>query len=293
MLSLRQFLIFIVLITFHWSDVAAKKIYYNPHYLDSMAITKGQKPVLDSLKMNIDPFTLQQKRTKYDLQPTRIASVYSLNDIVFLLFLLLGCFLVLVRSFYPEFFLSTREGLSNPNLFNQRLRDKSLVQLPVLLSILIFKSIIFSLGVTMLFISINKSIEPQLLFIFGKTVIAFFIYGFGKALIEYIVAKISKFEGVYIFHFVQTQMIMGLIAILLLPVLMFYFFYENTNATVFIYIFSGLYIIGQLFNTFRILLTDIIRELKFKLYFFIYLCTLKILPIMILGKYLYDFFWSL
>ena len=70
----------------------------------------------------------------------------------------------------------------------------------------------------MLFISINKSIEPQLLFIFGKTVIAFFIYGFGKALIEYIVAKISKFEGVYIFHFVQTQMIMGLIAILLLPV---------------------------------------------------------------------------
>ena len=238
MLSLRQFLIFIVLITFHWSDVAAKKIYYNPHYLDSMAITKGQKPVLESLKMNIDPLHCNKKE---------------------------------------------------PNT----MRDKSLVQLPVLLSILIFKSIIFSLGVTMLFISINKSIEPQLLFIFGKTVIAFFIYGFGKALIEYIVAKISKFEGVYIFHFVQTQMIMGLIAILLLPVLMFYFFYENTNATVFIYIFSGLYIIGQLFNTFRILLTDIIRELKFKLYFFIYLCTLKILPIMILGKYLYDFFWSL
>lgn len=290
---MKRFLIIIFLWMFLWIDLSAKKIYYNPHYLDSMSISKGEKVVLDSIRIKIDPFLSQPKTIKYDLQPTRNAKLYSINDIVFLLFLLLGFFVVLVRSFYPEFFLSTREGLSNPNLFNQRMRDKSLVQLPVLLSILIFKTIIFSLGVSLLFILFNKLLENQLIVIFGKVLTAFAVYGFSKLILEYIVAKVSKLEGVFVFHFVQTQMIMGIVSILLLPVLLYYFFSGKGDTTIFIYLFSGLYILGQLFNILRFLLTDIIKELKFKFYFFIYLCTLKILPIMILGKYLYDFFLSL
>lgn len=276
-----------------WSSVSAKKVYFNPHYLDSMNRTKADITVLDSIKNIINPFQAIHKIKKFNLQPTRNVSSYSINDIVFLIFLLLGGLLVLVRSFYPEFFLSTREALSNPNLFNQRIRDKSLVQWPVLGSILIFRTVIFSLGITILFVLLNDKLSNQIIPIFGIVLFALFMYSFPKSILEFIVSKITKMDNLFVFHFIQTQMIMGIVSLLLLPIFMYFFFSANENVSVFSSLFFGLYIMGQLFNIIRLLLTDIIKGLNFKLYFFIYLCAFKILPIMILGKYLQDYFLSL
>lgn len=266
---------------------------YNPHFIDSIIKAKSTPSDLDSLAQMIAIDCSGHRFRKTDFQPIRVVKARSANDMVFLIFLFLGFLLVLVRSFYPEFFLSTRESLSNPNLFNQRIRDRSLLQLPALLGIVLFRIIVFSFGMAVLFSLLKNQGTIDIMVVFLAVFIAYTVYVIGKIGVEMILAIITRLDGPFTYYQIQNQMVMGLFSLLLLPILLFFYFTGIQQPNLFIYIILGLYAFFQIFNIGRLLYTGVLREVGFKFYFFIYFCALKMLPLLILVKFLMNYYQHL
>lgn len=266
---------------------------YNPHFIDSVIQAKAHPSHMDSLSQMIAIDRTGHHFRKTDFQPIRMVKARSANDMVFLIFLFLGFLLVLVRSFYPEFFLSTRESLSNPNLFNQRIRDRSLLQLPALIGIVLFRIIVFAFGVAVLFSLLKEQGATDIIAVFLAVLISYTVYIIGKIALEMIIAMLTGLDGPFTYYQIQNQMVMGLFSLLLLPVLLFFYFTGIHQPLLFIYIILGLYVFFQIFNIGRLLYTGVLREVGFKFYFFVYFCALKMLPLLILVKFLMNYYQHL
>lgn len=257
----------------------------NPVFRDSVLKHELDSAAYLKFKSKTNPFKLAAKTPV--IQNIRMGgvSLYYFYALLALLFLLL-----LIRLFFEDFFMSLAEGIISNKKFIVYLKSKKydsfLAMLAVYALHLVCLAYLLFL-ITVLF-SVGNSKQFNLLFL-GKYTLLLFLFFTLKFVIEFIFNAISDSADTFKTFFIQHIFIELAFYFLLIVLFTFFIYYQYSNnqylLIILLVISSGL-LLFTAFRSFQLLLE---MKVVYKLHFFLYLCAFKVLPVLLLGKFILNY----
>lgn len=252
---------------------------YNPIWVDSILSHKKDSVQFAKLLSKVEITT--EKTTINLPQPIRNSSVqYTYLAIVAVIFFLLG----ILFFFFDDFIQTIIQSLYNTKKYNIYYTAHRLDNIFLNLVFLIIKMSIIAYSTLML---LQHMQNHKLEFSINNTIHIFalvFIFLSVKYLIENIIVwlaaqqKLYRFLNIYKLYY---DLYLGLIFIFVSIVIL----YNRANILyTYFLIFSALYVIILLY---KIIQLQQFVKIHHKIYFILYICTFKILPLLLLTKYLW------
>lgn len=287
----KRTLIFCALLICIGSNFSIAQDYYtpdsavaiNPTYVDSLYKTAPESQVLDSAATGLSVFRLPDS-IKWDVQQlnrsTHIHAVYFATLLILLLF-------VIIKLGYQEFFFSSLSSLPNGKVFQLYFRSKKFSSvIPLFIFFLIRVVILSIVAVQIVYILTGNDHYTKIQFLFMWTGIISGFY-FLRYIIEYVVTEVIGVGSVFKQYLTEYTIITGWVwlPILILSILAGSNSFEYTPRLFFI-LLGLILVLGSTFAHIRSIEISTLRNISFLIHFFIYFCTFKILPYLILVKWL-------
>jgi hypothetical protein len=242
------------------------------------------QPVTDSLyEIFISPLAFPEKPPgyRYEAKPK---PEYVQNWSIILLVLLL-IILASIRTSSEKYIIQLFQSLFNRSTANRLFRDKISNLMHVSFRLDTFFILVIGL---LIFQTIDYIVQPSSetrLIIFGISVAVFLVYvalKFTLYRISGFIFDINSETQEYIFYAKSGNRILGLI---LFPIVVFLFFIKGVYAEYLLISGGFIFIIVNIINTLRCM--KVIAQKVFSIYYMIlYLCTLEILPLLIVWRIL-------
>ncbi|HNE51440.1 MAG TPA: DUF4271 domain-containing protein [Chitinophagales bacterium] len=254
----------------------------NPVFRDSVLKHELDSAAYLKFKSKTNPFKLAAKTPV--IQNIRIGGI-SLYYFIALLVLLF--FLVLIRLFFEDFFMSLAEGIISNKKFLIYLKSKKYDSFLAMLSVYALHLVCLAYLLYLIAILYTTGNFKQFnLLILGKFTLLLFLFFTLKFIIEFIFNAISDSADTFKTFFIQHLFIELAFYFLLILLFTFFIYYQYNNNQYLLIILSVISVGLLLFTAFRSF--QLLLELKvvYKLHFFLYLCAFKVLPVLLLGKFI-------
>ncbi|HUM50587.1 MAG TPA: DUF4271 domain-containing protein [Chitinophagales bacterium] len=280
-----QLLTFFILLLFSFQGIANDTISnQNPYFIDSVLKNKLDTAKFHQIEANL--LTQKPAATQTIIQqekPSTQSNWYLTAALILILLTLL------LRLLFDDFTDSMFEGIVSFKKFMIFYQSKKYDSLLAVLLLFVLNIAVLSL-VIHIFIQVilNDHFSEFYLNRYIKITVAFLIYFFVISTIEYLFNGFTNTLSVFVAHFLWFlfSSFFGVIICLLILLIHIY----NTNISlgfleivgwiIFVFfVFFNIIRSYQLFRTIRI---------PYKLHFFMYICAFKLLPLLILGKYIFQ-----
>ncbi len=280
-----QLLTFFILLLFSFHGIANDAISnQNPYFIDSVLKNKLDTAKFHQIEANLLTKKPAATQTIIQQEKPNAQSNWYLTAALILILLTL-----LLRLLFDDFTDSMFEGVVSFKKFMIFYQSKKYDSLLAVLLLFVLNIAVLSL-VIHIFIQVilNDHFSEFYLNRYIKITVAFLIYFFVINTIEYLFNGFTNTLSVFVAHFLWFlfSSFFGIIICLLILLIHIY----NTNISlgfleivgwiIFVFfVFFNIIRSYQLFRTIRI---------PYKLHFFMYICAFKLLPLLILGKYIFQ-----
>lgn len=281
----KALLLFFLAICSMQPACASAELLYNPAWADTVLLQERDSAAYSQLKQSIlVPAYARVHASGYMLQPLRHAA----PPLFYLYFItaILGVALVL-RLIYDDFSESLLRGVLSSKAYYVALRtnkyDSPVPLAYVFLAKHLVLGVIAYLALEQLFPSGPMGYDPGLLLRVAGLVMGFGILrSLGELLFNWVIGTGSVFKA-----FTLQQLFIDFIwGLLLLTACLVFIYHPGFQLRAPLGWFSLLLALYLVFNTFRSYQLMHQARVPFRLHFFIYICTFKILPVLLLAKYL-------
>ncbi|MCO5234411.1 MAG: DUF4271 domain-containing protein [Chitinophagales bacterium] len=282
--KIKYFYLLLVLFSVSYSHAQDKD--YSPEFVDSFLIQNSHDAEISDIVGKIDHAKVRentiwdvQKLKKERSSPAMLLGIPII--IILLLFLKFG---------FKDFYLSCFSGLLNDKVFQLRYRNMRVSELlPILLVFLIRSIALVLIGQFFLYHLLGEkiflSVESMIVGI-AFTTLFFSVKYFLEYLSMSIIGVSDKFKIYFTQHFIlNTWLILPFILVILVVYLNS--FHLNSQIITFVFILPIAIIFGFSIIRAMILWKGVWKD--YLIYFFMYLCTFKIIPYLILMKIVQDF----
>ena len=260
----------------------AQPVEYSPEFVDTFLVqtadTEQVASVLDDLDMNA-----MSEAPEWDVQHLR-ARQYFPSLLVFIPVVLL--LIILLKFSYKNFFLASLSGIVNDKVFHLHYRGKKFSEnLPVVFFYLIRLMVITMIVQYCFYYFLNDNRFISLRYFLLSFVIVFTFYAL-KNLSEWLIQGMIGTGEAFRMYFVQQTLITGWLWLpALLAVLVLYLNNVKLPANWML----GIVVLPVLFSSiFAVIRGLLLWKAGWRdnfIYFFIYLCTFKFIPYLVLAKW--------
>jgi len=203
-----------------------------------------------------------------------------------ILFVLL-LFITFVRLIFEDFFYAIVEGFRNVKKFYVFYKTKKFDSFLAVLVVYLLNLIMISASLHVLVGFVNN--DPPIDFhlkSFLNICLLLGVFFTLKNLLEFLFNFITGYQDTFRLFFLQslfTQLLAAFLLLCVLVVCVYNGFYFNRYIASFLVVFALMYMV---FNTIRSyqLITNV--RINYKLHFFMYICAFRVLPLLILIKYI-------
>lgn len=280
-------LCFLLLLFISGQNTFAQKIEYNPVFVDTFLVKNSEEITLRNYIQKNDVTNISSNSI-WDVQQLKEATHLSSLIIITPLILL---FLIILKFIFTNFFESSLLGLFNDKIFQLQYRNKKFSEILPLILIFIIRNTIIVLILQYLLSILLKQIKflniQTFLILFLITNLFFAI----KVIAEYFIQNIIGIGSNFRIYFTQHYLITLWLSIPILTIILIMYLnsIELTMNLVLIFFMIPITIIS-VFSTIRSLMLWNGAWKHYLIYFFIYLCTFKIIPYLIIAKFA-SIFW--
>lgn len=264
------------------SYVIAQEKEYNPVFVDTFLIQNSQEATLQEITQKNDVSSISSNPL-WDVQQlkekTHLTSLVLITPILIFL-------LIILKFVFHNFFQSSLLGLFNDKTFQLQYRNKKFSEiLPLILIFILRNSTIVLILQFLLSVILKRnqylSIKTFLfLFLIANVFFAF------KLVAEYFVQNVIQSGSIFRVYFTQHYLIsLWLTLPFLALILIMYLNSIELTMNLVLLFFMIPFAIISLFSTIRSLMLWNGAWKQYFIYFFIYLCTFKILPYLIIAKF--------
>ncbi|HUH74363.1 MAG TPA: DUF4271 domain-containing protein [Chitinophagales bacterium] len=264
------------------SYVIAQEKEYNPVFVDTFLIQTSQEATLQEITQKNDVSSISSNPL-WDVQQlkekTHLTSLVLITPILIFL-------LIILKFVFNNFFQSSLLGLFNDKTFQLQYRNKKFSEiLPLILIFILRNSTIVLILQFLLSVILKRnqylSIKTFLfLFLIANVFFAF------KLVAEYFVQNVIQSGSIFRVYFTQHYLIsLWLTLPFLALILIMYLNSIELTMNLVLLFFMIPFAIISLFSTIRSLMLWNGAWKQYFIYFFIYLCTFKILPYLIIAKF--------
>lgn len=255
---------------------------FNPIFRDSVLKNKVDSSkwnqltgAVNKLKVSGAVFFVQKEK-----QPATSTSFLTVSSIILLL-------LLLVRLFFDDFTFSLLEGIISVKKFFIFYKSKKYDSLLAILAVYLLKITILSLLVYigLRFFQQDDYTSFSYYYFFDIWMLLAFFFTI-KNIIEFVFNWVIDTQETFKAFFLQNLFAEFLLSIILLIVLLIYIYNNHVsyNFMLFLLVFScSVYVVFNIIRSYQ-LMSNI--RIPYKLHFFLYICAFKIIPIMLLVKYI-------
>lgn len=281
--NLSLFLFFLLLIS---NSIFAKKATYtaeNPKYLDSILRTQVDTAKWMVLQQNINIHKTGATTLIQSIRKNQNNTNYILFGCFFLLLLLI------IRLIFEDFMYAIVDGLYSVKKFYTYYKTKKYDSLMAILLIMVLKvlNISFIIYTIVQYIETGGFLDFNIYLLLKILLIIALFYAI-KSIIELVfneaIGMRESYNAFYLFTFF-TEFITSILFLLLLIV----FIYNNSIniQNVYLVLLCGtiIYVVFNIIRSYQLM--DNFR-IASKLQFFMYICTFKILPFLILVRYIFN-----
>lgn len=213
-------------------------------------------------------------------------SLATAGSWIFYSCLALLAFITLIKQFYPAYLSRVALSAVNMNLASQQFRDEELSPpaASFLLTVFYFFSVSLAIYLMVWFFKVSVFVDGWRLFVLILLVI--FILSLAQRYLHLLSASLLKVNETIRWYLFNSKLINHVFGILLLPLMLLLAYgnplVQKTTATILIATFALKY----LFVLVKGLLGNLRFIQQYFLHFILYICTLEILPIFILAKFI-------
>lgn len=256
----------------------------NPYFIDSILKTK-----LDTVKFHqIEAILITKKTAATQIEIQQIKQQPQNSWYLFVAIILI-ILTLLFRLLFDDFTDSMLEGLISFKKFMVFYQSKKYDSLLAVLLLFILNIAVISL-VIHIFVQIilNDQFREFYISRYFKIAITLLVYFFVTSTIEYLLNGFTNTLSVFLAHFLWYlfSSFFGIIICLLLLMVHIY----NTSISLGFFeivgwLFFALFVVFNIIRSYQLFSTI---RIPYKLHFFMYICAFKILPVLILGKYIFE-----
>jgi hypothetical protein len=256
---------------------------YNPYWVDSLLVHKTDSAAISQLKSTV---LIKDDNTpvKFALQPLKHSSP-TLFYLWFLTALLLIA--LMLHILFDDFSDSLLKGVWSSKQYYIFLRTNKYDSPVPLAYVFVAKNLILSVIVYLVLEKIQPSVSgmfhPGILI---KVMAVILLFSFSRSVIE-MIFNWTIGTGVIYKAFTLQQLfidfIYGLVVLCFCIICIYNPRFYLQNPEVWFGVLLGIYLVFNTFKSYQ-LLSNI--RISYRLHFFLYICTFKILPVLLLAKYL-------
>ncbi|MCB0512037.1 MAG: DUF4271 domain-containing protein [Bacteroidetes bacterium] len=277
----KQIVLIILCCSIFYSFSADKKD-YNPIWVDSILKNKTDSAQMLQLKQSIFIDGQKATPTTVIIQPLR-AQQKALDYMYAALLILL--IIALLYVFFGDYFLAVRESLVSIKQYQVYLAANKFDNFFLIVALFLFKIILLAFVVNSfinIYVSIYYNIFNYKQFAYILSVIAIFFSL--KMILEIIVLfVIGQIKTYRLFYFNKLFFDIAFACMVALIIVLMYY-NTSTDIRAFLILFGAIYTLYIVYKGFKI---TQFAKISNKIYFILYLCTFKIMPLMLVVKY----FW--
>lgn len=255
---------------------------FNPYFRDSV------------LKNKVDTARWQQLRQSTDLRRTAGASFViqhqkqpDTSKAFLLIATLILIVLLVMRLLFDDFSYSLLEGLLSVKKFFIYYKTKKYDSFLAVFSLYVLKIIILALVVDILLLHLThrdfRLFDPSW---FVDVVLALSVFFVLKNLVEFVFNVVIGTQDMFRAFFLQNLFAEFMLSLLLLLILLIYVYNDGLGNGMLIFVCSlvlGLFAVFNIVRSYQ-LMGNV--RVTYKLHFFLYICAFKILPLLLLAKYI-------
>jgi hypothetical protein len=267
---------------FGWHVHADNNQVYNPAWADSVLVNRSDSAVIAGLKKQLR--IGDDKTPAFSLQPLKQPAAPAFYAIFFGVILLLAMFL---RLLFDDFSESMLNGVLSSKAYYFFLRTNKYDSPVPLAYIFVARSLVFSV---LAFLALKK-MDPSGIGgfksdILMRVMITVMLFSIIRLFLELLINWVVGTSALYKAFTLQLLFIDFAWGLLLLAACLVCIYNPGFSMHAPLAWFMSIIGLHMVFNTFRSyqLMTNV--RIKYRLHFFLYLCCLKILPVLILAKYL-------
>ncbi len=270
-----------------FQHISAQENNYNPIFVDTFLIQNSQEASIQAIAKKNEAANISSKPI-WDIQKLKernhVASMVVIIPIILLL-------LIILKFIFANFFKSSMLGLFNRKVFEFQYSNKKFSEILPLILIFLIRNATFVLILQFILSLILKRTQllnlQTFLFLLVITNIFFTIKVIAEFIIQNILGSGSYFRMYFTQHYLLTLWLS--LPILALILIMYLNSIELTMSWILAILLIPISVIA-LFSTIRSLMLWNGAWKHYLIYFFIYLCTFKIIPYLIIVKFA-SIFW--
>ena len=256
----------------------------NPYFIDSVLKNKLDTAKFHEIEANLLLKKPAATQTIIQQEKQNAESNWYLTVAVILIVLTL-----LLRLLFDDFTDSMVEGVVSFKKFMIFYQSKKYDSLLAVLLLFVLNIAVLSL-VIHIFIQVvlNNDFSEFYLNRYIKITVAFLIYFFIISTIEYLFNGFTNTLSVFVAHFLWFLFSSFFGIIICLFVLLIHIYNSNISLNVLeiiAWIFFAFFVVFNIIRSYQLFSTI---RIPYKLHFFMYICAFKMLPLLILGKYILE-----
>lgn len=196
-------------------------------------------------------------------------------------------FLLLMRLMFDDFSFSLIEGIGSFKKYLLYYQSKKYDSLIAIIFVYIISIAILSLITYIGLVHfVNDDFTTFDVFLFLKILLALVLFFSLKNLIEFIFNWVIDTQHIFRAFFLQNLFAELLLSIVVLFLLLIYIYNNEISYNFMLFVLSLIMVVYLVFNTIRSYqLMDNVR-IPYKLHFFMYICAFKIIPLLLIAKYI-------
>lgn len=282
--KVRSYLFLVILMCCSWSH--AQEVTYSPEFVDTFLIQNTQDLQISQITENVSDTKLNTQPV-WDVQNLKISrsapSVVLILPIIILL-------IIIIKFLFKSFYSSSLSAIVNGKVFQLHYRNKKFSDIIPLFFLFILRNIVMVIICQyLIFTAFNDNAYLNMRFFLT----GFFLMSFFYTLLyaaEFFVQSVIGVSNIYKMYITQYYLITTWCWLPLIGVILILYL----NGIHLSLDLIGLFLIIPLliFAFWAIIRSIILWNGAWRdnlIYFFIYLCTFKIIPYLIIAKYIQDF----
>lgn len=256
----------------------------SPYYIDSILKHKIDTSKFKSIVSKFDIHKKTKSNVFIQQQKTKQKSIFYLVSFVVLILLCL-----LIRLVFDDFWTSMAEGFISFKKFTIYYQSKKYDSFIAVFCLYVLNIFILSLVLhccSQLFITnsfINFNIQ-KLIQIFLLLFLFFTVIN----IIEYLFNSITNTTSIFLMHFLfQLFSLFFILSSVLISIIIYVynFKFDFVFLRITAIILLSLFLVFNIIRSYQLFITT---KIPYKLHFFLYICAFKIVPFLILSKYIFE-----
>lgn len=253
---------------------------YHKDYVDRLLTATENDSIFDSSISAIQS-VIELVEPQYAIEQLRNTNLYS--PVYLFVFIVLSLIIV-IKYFYAEYYNIVIPSTISMKAYMQNLHLKKVF--PFVPNVLMYS--IRILGVAIILNAICSVVCANSNTSMLQILAAVAIFMVAQNVVEYILNTLVLEKEVYVDHFFQKQMVQVIAIILAVPAVIYIVKHTDSFSIYFIYFIGFLFVLQYLILGWRwTLLLKNQRPYQF-LYYFIYFCSLKIIPVLVIVRWVYN-----